>query len=226
LFADVSGFTRYIDAAESDIERKTALCVLHAIRKEMASVVKSDFGGLRIQYQGDRVQALFHLPKDDEQRIARRAVETAIGLQSSMEHTIKEVLPEAKELKLAIGIGLGKTLVSKLGTRGQRDRICLGEAVELAAQCEEKCTGGQIGITKQLYELLPEDLQIHFAFNTSVDCYTGNSVTLEKVEAAAKAAVYAGTGAIFLRSGKAGVQIGHEELTGARSVTPSRSWAE
>jgi hypothetical protein len=29
----------------------------------MAAVVKQDFGGVRVQFQGDRVQALFHLPK-------------------------------------------------------------------------------------------------------------------------------------------------------------------
>src|SRR5262249_48844076 len=38
LFADVSGFTPYIDAATTKQEKKAALRVLHAIRKEMAAV--------------------------------------------------------------------------------------------------------------------------------------------------------------------------------------------
>ena len=45
VFGDVSGFTAYIDQAVEDNEAKTALRVLHAIRKEMASIVKHDFGG-------------------------------------------------------------------------------------------------------------------------------------------------------------------------------------
>ena len=99
----------------------------------MAAVVKQDFGGVRVQFQGDRVQALFHLPKGDEKKIAERAVDTAIALQSSMELVIKKLLPEAAGLGIAVGISMGTTLVSKLGTRGHRDRICIGDAVEDAA---------------------------------------------------------------------------------------------
>ena len=84
LFADIAGFTRYIDDAQTNDGKKAALRVLHAIRKEMATVIKADFGGLRVQYQGDRVQGLFHLPKGDETRIARKAVEAAMGLQPSL----------------------------------------------------------------------------------------------------------------------------------------------
>ena len=45
--------------------------MLHAIRREMATVVKTDHGGIRVQYQGDRVPGIFHMPKDDSgERIA------------------------------------------------------------------------------------------------------------------------------------------------------------
>jgi len=49
LFADIAGFTRYIDDAQTNDGKKAALRVLHAIRKEMATVIKADFGGLRVQ---------------------------------------------------------------------------------------------------------------------------------------------------------------------------------
>src|SRR5713226_1640721 len=112
LFADVSGFTHYIDAARNARERRRALRVFHAIRKEMALVIKDDIQGLRIQYQGDRVQGLFHLPKDNEAAIAEKAVKAAIGLQSSMQQTLKACLPEMRELQLKVGIDLGINLVS------------------------------------------------------------------------------------------------------------------
>jgi hypothetical protein len=51
---------------------------------------RHDFSGIRVQFQGDRVQALFHMPKGDEKRIAARAVDTAIALQSTMELVIKK----------------------------------------------------------------------------------------------------------------------------------------
>src|SRR4029077_10293674 len=72
LFADVAGFTKYVDAAETNEDKKRALKVFHAVRKEMAHVVKHDFAGLRIQYQGDRIQALFHLPKNDDAAIVMK----------------------------------------------------------------------------------------------------------------------------------------------------------
>ena len=102
IFADVSGFTRYIDEATSDEEKQEALKVFHAIRKETARMLTGDFNGVRIQYQGDRIQGLFHLPQDDEEAIAQKVVEAAVGLQSSMEHTLKACLPEAKDLQLAV----------------------------------------------------------------------------------------------------------------------------
>ena len=50
------------------------------------------------------------MPKDVEADIATEAVDAAVGLQSSMEKTIKEVLPEAKHLKLAVGVDLDKVI--------------------------------------------------------------------------------------------------------------------
>jgi|SRR5579863_5192219 len=226
LFADIAGFTRYIDNARTNDERNTALCVLHAIRKEVATVIKADFDGLRVQYQGDRVQGLFHLPKGDEKRITRKAVDAAIALQSSMELTIKEVLPEASDLSLAIGVDFGTTLVSKLGTRGHRDRICIGEAVERAALIEERCVGGQIGVTASVFEALREELQDQFTFDEKADCYVAAGLTTEKAEEVTKAAAYGGAAPVYLRSGNRGVQISGENGPDARHITPSRSWAE
>ena len=117
----------------------------------MAEVVKHDFSGLRIQYQGDRIQALFHLPKNDDAAFLNTAVETAAGLQSSMGYTLKQCLPEAGPLDLAIGIDLDVTLVSKIGTRGQRDRICIGTGVEEAARTQESLMGARSASRRELF---------------------------------------------------------------------------
>jgi class 3 adenylate cyclase len=225
IFGDITGFTAYIDSAETDDEKRKALRVLHAIRKEMATVVAIDFNGLRVQFQGDRVQGLYHMPKDEETKIATEAVEAAVGLQSSMEKTIKEKLPEAKELNLAVGVDIDTTLVSKLGTRAHRDRICLGSAVDNAAKLEEKSSGGQIGISKRVYEALPERLSKHFSYNTTIGCYVAKDLTADKVERAEKAAAAAGAPA-FITSDKSGVTVTEREREGARVIIPGRSYAE
>ncbi len=225
LYADVTGFTAYIDGAETEEKKKEALKVLHAIRREMAMVIHTDFNGIRVQFQGDRAQGLFHLPKDAEADIATEAVEAAVGLQSSMEKTIKAVLPEAGHLKLAVGVDLDITLVTKLGTHAHRDRICLGKGVESAARLEEKCAGGQIGISKRIYDLLPERLSKHFAYNSTLKCYVAENLTADKVERAAKASQAVVGAPAFIRSENSSVQISQRESEGARSVIPARSYA-
>jgi len=225
IFGDVTGFTAYIDRAETDEEKRKALRVLHAIRKEMATVVSVDYNGLRVQFQGDRVQGLFHMPKNEEADIATEAVDAAVGLQSSMEKTIKVKLPEANELHLAVGVDIDITLVSKLGTRAHRDRICLGAPVENAAKYEEKCSGGQIGISKRIYDALPERLSKHFKYDSGVGCYVANDLTADKVERAAKASAAAGAPA-FITSGSSGVTITDREREGARTIIPARSHAK
>lgn len=225
IFGDITGFTAYIDRAETDEDKRKALRVLHAIRKEMATVVAVDYNGVRVQFQGDRVQGLYHMPKDEETRIAAEAVDAAVGLQSSMEKTIKEKLPEAGELHLAVGVDIDTTLVSKLGTRAHRDRICLGSAVEDAAKYEEKCSAGQIGISKRVYEALPERLSKHFSYDGTIGCYVAEGLTVDKVERAQKAAAAAGAPA-FITSNKSGVTVTEREREGARTIIPGRSYAE
>lgn len=190
VFADVSGFTTYVDRAETEEEKTEALRVFHAIRKEMATVLKSDYKGLRVQFQGDRVQALFHLPEDNEERIVSKAVEAAVGLQSTMEHAIKEVLPEAEALQLAVGVDFGTTLASKLGTRGHRDRICVGVAVEEAAELEEKSEGGRIAISSRAYDDLPDNLSEHFSYDSGARCYVADGLTTDKLDLAKRAQDY------------------------------------
>lgn len=225
IFGDVTGFTAYIDRAETDEEKRKALRVLHAIRKEMATVVSVDYNGLRVQFQGDRVQGLFHMPKNEEADIATEAVDAAVGLQSSMEKTIKVKLPEADELHLAVGVDIDTTLVSKLGTRAHRDRICLGAPVENAAKYEEKCAGGQIGISKRIYDALPERLGKHFKYDSGVGCYIAEGLTADKVERAEKASAAAGARA-FITSNNSGVTVTEREREGARTIIPGRSYTK
>ena len=225
IFADVSGFTGYIDAATSEADKQAALRVFHAIRKETARVITGDFDGLRIQYQGDRIQSFFHLPQDDGAAIVKKVVEAAAGLQSSMESTLKACLPEASDLRLAIGIDLGTTLVSKLGARGQRDRICLGEAVEGAAQLEERSEGGQTTVSSQVHGLLLEYLCDRFPYSAKVQGYVATDLTAEQIERAAKAAEVYGVGApVFVRTGAAGVVVSGQDSAHARTIVPARPY--
>ncbi len=225
LFADVSGFTKYIDTAQTLEEQKNALRIFHTVRKEMAEVIKHDFSGLRIQYQGDRVQGLFHLPKNDHAAYLRKAVETAAGLQSSMQYTLKQCLPEAGPLGLAIGIDLDVTLVSKIGVRGQRDRICIGTGVENAARAQEKSNGGEVSLTGRAFELLDTALQPQFILDKNRNLYVAVDFYSDRFERVAKAAAYGAGSSVTVRTGSKAVTVTRQGEAGGRQVLPSKTYA-
>lgn len=223
-FADVSGFTAYVEAAADRDAQRSALRGFHAIRREMATVIKSDFAGVRVQYQGDRVQGLFHVPKDEHAAVSLEAVESAAGLHASMELTLKEALPDAKPLHLAIGIDRGNTLASKLGTRGHRDRICLGHAVEQAAEHEERCNAGETGIGEAIYKFLPEAIQGAFKWSDDQGCYVATGLTVQKLGRLRKAKIYDRSEAVTVASSAAGTVISSGGTGSGRQVIPSRSY--
>jgi class 3 adenylate cyclase len=232
IFADVCGFTKYIDDAKTDEERVARLRVFAVLRREFAKVVKEDFGGVRVQYQGDRIQAMFHLPKGNSAAIALEAVNAAVGLQSSMEITLKEHLPEAEQLGIAVGIDLGTTLASLLGARGQRDRICLGVPVENAANLEDRHGKRDIAISAAVREELPVEIQD--LFEKDGDAYVATGLTADSLELAQKASVYESGARVAVGAvlGAAAIGLGIAVVRSARAAaeesrdegfTPSRT---
>lgn len=224
VYADVAGFTAYIDDQAGEEAEERALRVFHGIRREMNRVVRRDYDGLHVQYQGDRLQALFHLPKDDEQAIVIRAVEAAVGLQSSMIYTLPLHLPEVKALSLTIGIDVGTTLVSKLGTRGHRDRICIGEPVEAAARCEQRHCGGEIALTPRAYAALPKATQELFTKDAATGEYLAKNLTADKLERARSVSKFEAP-AVHVRRDAGRVVVGAAAGDGAHPVQPARSYA-
>jgi hypothetical protein len=82
-----------------------------------------------------------------------------------------------------------------------------------------------IGVSKRVYDILPERLNKHFAYDSDSRCYVAEDLTWDRVDLAARAAAYASGAPVFIRSTGSGIEISREEVTGARSVRPSSSWA-
>ncbi len=210
LFADVSGFTAFIDAADTEAKQQVALRVFHLIRREMAVVVGTDYDGVRVQFQGDRVQAVFHVPIGKEANYCEESVLASGGLQSSLEEAIKPMfldVPEVRSLKLAIGCDSGRTLGSNLGTRGHRDRICLGRPVEDAAEREEDLEGGQTGISAEMYNVLPAALQAAFLWNEAQECYVADNLTASAIKARLDGAELDAGAPVVVSPGKGGASV-------------------
>jgi class 3 adenylate cyclase len=233
VFADVSGFTKFVSDAKGEEAKASALKVFHVIRKELAKVGETDYKGVRVQFQGDRIQVLFHLPKGDEDKIAVEAVEAAVGMLSSFEQVIKKELPEAKNLALKVGVDMGTTLATRLGKRGDRDNICLGIPPQNAARLEEDSNDSEIAVSQAIYDGLGgNELQAYFTEDTGRRCWVAKGLTYERVEAEEDSKSY-DTGKALLIGGAiaAGAALGAFAISQAktkederRAVEPSRTY--
>lgn len=158
IYADLDGFTKYVQEAEKDDAVVSLVRELHMIRHEFHAVLKQDYPGLVLQHQGDRVFAILHEPCGDDdtdhEKRCRKAVDAAIGLQSSMQHVLRAKLPTREDLYLAVGADVGVALVTRLGKKGKREVVCLGPEVCDAEQLQVKSSAEQIRISQALYTAL------------------------------------------------------------------------
>jgi hypothetical protein len=226
LFADVDGFTGYVDqAAALDEDLVDAVRSWHVIRSEMRTTAVVDYEALRIQYQGDRMQALAYLPLDNEGSAAAvRAVRITAALTSAVKYVLPQVVGTAAK-PLAIGLAAGNTLVSKLGEHGNRDVVCLSLATVEAARIQVGLDGNQIGLDAELYKRLPEWLQELFTWQPSPGAYVATDLTLDELDRQEAAQAEAGAKGLLAgaRAGAAGIGVG-AALVRRRGERPLRPW--
>jgi class 3 adenylate cyclase len=201
VYADVDGFTAYVAAQTTEAQQEMALRVFHAIRRESGRIGSTDYDGVKVQFQGDRIQLIINVPKDDEAAIALNALDIAMALNAAMETTLREALGSEMTVHYAIGIDMGTTLATRFGQRGDRDNICLGSAVANAAVLQEVLAKSKHIVTSsKVYALLPKSYAKFFERIPGREAYVAKGLMLldlEKVRAAEKFAtigVVAGLG--------------------------------
>jgi hypothetical protein len=181
ILMDIDGFSDYVDRAENDIVKRDAILTLDAIRQEMREVLKCDYNGVRIQYQGDNMIGLVHLPAGDEEKIATTTAEIAAGMQASMSLTLPEIVPDAKGLDVAVGVAMDNTVVACLGQYANRDALVLGPAATQAEKIQMRLDGKQTGIDKTTYDALPEATQELYDWNTTAKAYVAQDLSAAKL---------------------------------------------
>ncbi len=181
ILTDIDGFSDYVEKAESDEVKRDAILTLDAIRQEMRDVLKSDFKGVRVQYQGDNMVGFVHLPAGDEKKIAIAAAEIAAGMQGSMSITLPEVVTDAKRLDVSVGVSMNSTVVACLGEYAKRNGLVLGPAATEAERIQTRLPGKQTGIDKTTYEAMPEDIQKLYEWSTNAKAYVAVDLSASKL---------------------------------------------
>jgi len=224
IYADLDGFTRYVQEAENDEKVVSLIRQFHMIRAEFHAVVGSDFDGLVVQHRGDCLLALLHLPGGDGEHAqrCRQAVDIAIALQSSMEHVLNKQLEDRKDIHLAVGLAVGRAFITRLGKQGRRVSICFGPEVSSAERLQLRTGAKQIRIAEAIYsELEDEDLRSSFTKNS--DAYLATGLTFPKMDRVSEEkAARAGSLGATVKEGKVVVTTAATPETG--TWYNSRPW--
>lgn len=126
IFADIDGFTKYVQKCIDEGKVQELVSNLHVIRKELAAVLKSDFSGRKVRFIGDCIHGLIAegtVRETDAVKTIETAVLCAGGMRSSFE-LCQSLLPGIADMGLAIGLEYGNTPVTRLGTRGDLSVRC------------------------------------------------------------------------------------------------------
>lgn len=157
-FADISGFTAYVDACIAGGRVQEMTSNLHVIRGELAECARDDFGARKVRFIGDCLHALIAKGtrlETDKGPSVEEATRLAGGLRSSFD-LCKATLTGTDTLGLAIGVELGPTPVTRLGIRGDRSvRCAASRAVSTSEAVQSGLEGTQTALGPEAYEAAP-----------------------------------------------------------------------
>lgn len=146
LFADLSGFTAYVEHCMASGQVGQLVTNLHVLRGEFAAVLRDDFGGRKVRFIGDCLHGMIAegtSAKTDDTKTVRTAVLCAGALRSSFE-LCQRRLPGVGQLGLTIGMEHGPTPVTRLGIRGERSVRCSSSRAVSGSEAEQaRCDNGR-----------------------------------------------------------------------------------
>ncbi|MBV1821218.1 adenylate/guanylate cyclase domain-containing protein, partial [Bacteroidales bacterium MSK.15.36] len=191
ICADIRGFTKLFYENDKNLDDLSE--VMEDIYHIMGVAVL-DSGGTKVQYQGDRIIAIYNDFSDAENYIIRM-LKAAFKLNEKIqnlneEEKIKERLNNRK-ITIGIGCSSGKVIATRLGMNGNKDNIVLSDCYKKANKCEDiYADSNEIVIGKELKDIIdskageseiPEFLALQELFTAiSTNGYYVTTATLDE----------------------------------------------
>lgn len=171
IFADIDGFTDYIDAAIRSGRIAQAVANLHVLRAEMAAVLRDDFDGRKVRFIGDCIHGLLAVGTAFETKptdTIRAAVMAAGGIRSSFD-LCRTILPGIGDLGIAIGIDYGETPICRIGLRGAGSvRAATSRATCVSEAEQQGCDGDETALGQDAYAAAPAAVREVFVADRKV----------------------------------------------------------
>jgi adenylate cyclase len=145
LFADLRGWTSFVDA----VEPEELMRVLHEFHDAIGRLVKR-FDATVGFLEGDGVQLFFNdpIPIPDA---PLRAVRLGCALREEMAELTPRWEKRGYDLDFGAGIALGYATCGEIGFEGRSDYAAIGAVTNLASRLADEALGGQVLIAQRLY---------------------------------------------------------------------------
>jgi adenylate cyclase len=154
LFADLRGWTRFVDAVEPE-ELMRVLGEFHSTIGRLVSRFDATVGFL----EGDGVQLFFNDPIQIPDA-PLRAVRLATELREEVGGLTPQWRKRGHDLDLGIGIALGFATCGQVGFEARSDYAAIGSVTNLASRLADAALGGQILIAQRLYAEIEEGVDV------------------------------------------------------------------
>jgi adenylate cyclase len=145
LFADLRGWTSFVDAAEPE-ESMRVLGEFHDTIGRLVKRFDATVGFL----EGDGVQLFFNDPIEIPDA-PLRAVQLGCALREEMRDLTPLWRKRGYDLDFGAGIALGYATCGEVGFEGRSDYAAIGAVTNLASRLADEASGGQILIAQRLY---------------------------------------------------------------------------
>jgi class 3 adenylate cyclase len=154
LFADLRGWTTFVDAVEPE-ELMHVLGEFHAVIGGLVQRFDATVGFL----EGDGVQLFFNDPHEIPDA-PLRAIRLACALREEMATLTPAWRKRGYELGLGVGVALGYATCGEVGFEGRSDYAAIGAVTNLAARLADEAAGGHILITQGLHAEIEDDVDV------------------------------------------------------------------
>ncbi|MGH2629734.1 MAG: response regulator [Actinomycetota bacterium] len=154
LFADLRGWTSFVDAVEPE-ELMQVLGEFHHTIGGLVQRFDATVGFL----EGDGVQLFFNDPHEVPDA-PLRAIRLACALREEMAELTPVWRKRGYELDLGAGIALGYATCGEVGFEGRSDYAAIGAVTNLASRLADEAAAGQILIAQRLYAEIEADVEV------------------------------------------------------------------
>lgn len=162
MFADVAGFTAFVDSCIARGDFVTPVKYLYVLRQELRDCLTEDFEAKKVRFIGDCIQAGLAVGEDfsiDGISTAQQTVFAANALHQAVEICCEE-LGSTVDLKISVGAEFAETAFTRTGLRGNRAvKVASGSACYVSEDCQNECPAGELRMGPMLERLTPSGLK-------------------------------------------------------------------